>query len=175
MSNRKNTELNKRSSSVSVPIQVQRPLAVIEHLVVVVGGDFDGVSLPEKTALGHMQAHQALFPLGRRLVERYKVRTGTRQSLCLRTVIFSQHVPLVIEPVPVFDGALVGHHHPHVLVRRQVFEVVRYGNAFRAFVLGSPLAAGGIGEQVHRIHDDHIGRVAVDFAVFGNAVLDVHR
>lgn len=130
-------------------LQRHRPLRVIEHFVVVVGGDFDGVALPEKPALGHMQAHQALFPLGRRLVQGNQMCAGPRQSLRLRTVVFGQHVPLVVEPVPVFDGTLVGHHHPHVLVRRQVFEVVRYGNAFRAFMLGAPLAARGVGQQVH--------------------------
>ena len=100
-------------------LQRHRPLRVIEHFVVVVGGDFDGVALPEKPALGHMQAHQALFPLGRRLVQGNQMCAGPRQSLRLRTVVFGQHVPLVVEPVPVFDGTLVGHHHPHVLVRRR--------------------------------------------------------
>lgn len=142
-------------------LQRHRPLRIVEHLVVVVGGDFEGISLPEEPALGHMQAHQALFPLGRRLVQGNQMRAGPRQPLRLRTVVFGQHVPLVVESVPVFDGALVGYHHPHVLVRRQVFEAVRYGDALGTFVLGSLLAARGVGQQVHRVHDDYTRRVSV--------------
>ena len=46
------------------PVQIQCPLPVIEHLVVIVRRYFDGIALFEKAALGHMQAHHVLLAFG---------------------------------------------------------------------------------------------------------------
>lgn len=51
--------------SVLIPVQVQCPLRVKEQLVVIVRGNLYGVPFLEETALGHVQAHDVLLPLGR--------------------------------------------------------------------------------------------------------------
>ena len=51
------------------PVQIQRPLPVIEHLVVVVGGNPDSVSFFEEPTSGNVQVHHVLLSCGRWLVE----------------------------------------------------------------------------------------------------------
>ena len=76
-----------------------------------------------------MQAHHVLLALGGRLIERYQVGARPGQSLGLRAVVLGQHVVLIIQPFAVFDRGLIGYHHPHFLVRRQVFQVVGHCDA----------------------------------------------
>ena len=47
------------------PVQIQCPLPVIEHLIVVVGGNPDSVSFLEEPAFGHVQAHNVLLSFSR--------------------------------------------------------------------------------------------------------------
>ena len=47
------------------PVQIQRPLPVIEHLVVVVGGNPDSVSFFEEPTSGNVQVHHVLLSCGR--------------------------------------------------------------------------------------------------------------
>lgn len=86
--------------------------------------------------------------LGRGLVERYEVRAWTRQTFGLRAVVLCEHVVLVVQPVPVLDGRLIGRHHPNILVGREILQVIGYGDAFRPLVLCSPLSSQSVVQEV---------------------------
>lgn len=120
-----------------------------------------------------MQPHDVLLALVCRLVQADQVGAGPRQPLGLGTVVLGQHVVLVIEPVAVLDGRLIGHDHPYRLIGGEVFQVIGHGDALRTLVLGAPLSTAGVGLQIHRVDDHDIGREAVYLPVFGYAILDV--